>query len=744
LKAKIYFNLILLFVALFAVFPFEAHGQEANTHTSTIRGKVIGVPSRQPVLRAKVIVQNTKLGAITSAEGEYRIENVPVGHYTLIASAPGYSSVSQEVIVSSAHQSVVDFELKERVIQSDTIMVAGADAFATINQFAAVSTTPFSIQDVTRYAAAFQDPSRMAQNFAGVFGRGTTNNYIVVRGGSPIELLWKLDGIDIPNPNHFGKNGSSGGVISAINSYMLGNSDFLTGAFPAQYGTRLSGVFDLHTRKGNTERMEGMAQISFNGLEALGEGPLPGIKGGSALLSYRHSTLGVLHDLGLLDYNELPDFDDAALRLFVPIGQSDQLNATGLWGDARINVQNTSDDELGKGSGIGVGGIEWQHLYSDEVLSHVRLNYVQNRFNEGFSRNSEEIVKLGYATAEADVNITPNNDHTIALGGTLKQNTFTINSSQIDTSQSTDIYEAYANWKWSVIPQIALNAGLFSQFITYNHSSSYEPRVSLAWSPSEEHTIAAAFGVHRQPEPIEFAQALHYVLGYTFKPEAGFMVKAETYYKDYSRIPIHAHTRDSYSFLNEGFAERIDFEDLINVGTGRSYGAELTLLKHYSSGYYITATGSYIRQEFAGSDGIWHFGAFDNRYILNALAGYDFALGASSYFTLSEKFTIAGGGMYTPFDMQRSAQAGYGILDTANAYSARNPDYIRLDVNAEFHFNWQSSALTIYLSVLNALDIDNITNRFYSASSSSDGSVGVIKYDYDLPILPILGIRYEF
>lgn len=717
---------------------------DSTTVTSTIRGEVVSASSHLPVLRARVAIQSTKLGALTNAQGEYRITNVPVGHYIITISAVGFSPSSQEVVVGSGHQVVLNIILQERIIQGDTISVTGSEALTTINRVAAVSATPFSVQDVNRYAGAFQDPSRMAQNFAGVFGRGTTNNYIVVRGGSPIELLWRLDGIDIPNPNHFGKDGSSGGLISAIDSYILGNSDFLTGAFPAEYGTKLSAVFDLHTRNGNTEQPEGMAQISFNGLQGLGEGPIPGLTGSSFLLSYRHSTIGFLRQIGLLDYDNLPDFDDASMKLHVAVGEHDQLNATGLWGSAHIDASNTQDEEIGQGSGILVGGVTWQHLFSEQLLGHVYLNYAGNRYDEGLGRSSTESTTISYTTAKGDLSFTPNLTHNFELGFTAQRLRFNLDQRQdfsLDTS--TAIYQSFLNWNWHIIPELVLNSGLFTQFIQYNHSSSYEPRLSLAWSPVPEHTFAVAYGVHRQPEPLEFAQAIHYVAGYTFRPDPDIMIKAEGYYKDYSRVPVHASTLDSYSFLNAGFAERIDFSDLVNKGRGRSYGAELTLLKHYVEGYYITATTSLVRQEFAGSDSIWHFGTFDNRYIVNLLAGYDFSLGSSSVLTLSEKFSFAGGGTYTPYDMQRSYEAEYGILDSTHAFGARNPPYVRLDINAEFHFNWRTSSLTIFASVLNALAIKNALYRYYQypGDGNPPGSIG---YNYDLPILPILGIRYEF
>lgn len=731
-----------LILFLISITPVVLFGQDDSTsqRTSVLRGTILEERLQQPIPKARITVKNTKFGAIASETGEYRIERIPVGRYIITVSANGYTTASQEVIVSSARQSVLDFQLREKLVSGDSITVTASRSLEAINRVAAISVTPFSIEDVNRYAAAFQDPSRMAANFAGVLGRGTFENYIVVRGGSPIELLWRLDGIEIPNPNHFGKNGTTGGLVSAFSSQMLGNSDFLTGAFPAEYGTRLSAVFDLHTRNGNTETFEGNAEISFTGMQGLIEGPAFGDRS-SFILNYRHSTIGFLRELGLIEGDNLPDFDDAMLKGRFPIGQNDQIELTGLWGAASIESENSNEDELGAGSGMLVGGVDWQHIYSEGFISHLKVNRVENYFRERFG-SDPETVTAGYTTAETKWSYIPNTVHGIDLGAVFQRATYDVENFNglyfADTSVGFNLYRLYMNWNWHIIPELVFNAGLFSQFIELNHSHSYEPRLSLSWSPYEEHTFSAAFGVHRQPQPLEFTEALHYVLGYTFRPFQDIMIKAEGYVKRYSDVPIHRSTLDSYSYLNEGYAGRIEFNDLINTGRGHSYGAELSIFKHYTSGYYITTTASFVRQLFTGSDGIEHYGAFDNRYIINILSGFDIPLSNSSTLTLSEKFMIAGGGMYTPIDLAASQQAGEEIYDSTRAYGARNPAYVRLDINAEFRFNWSSSALTVILSVLNALNIDNVLDRYYS------GYYDAIRERYDLPRLPILGLRYEF
>ena len=259
------------------------------------------------------------------------------------------------------------------------------------------------------------------------------------------------------------------------------------------------------------------------------------------------------------------------LKLHLPSGERDMVNITSLWGVAKLNAQNTSSEEIGSGSGILVGGIDWQHLYSDEWLGHVLVNYVENRYNEGFGDNGTEETALDYSTAKSTLTFTPNHEHSIELGLSAQRasyNLTNVSGTGFDTSIHSNFYEAYLNWNWHIVPELVLNAGVFSQFVSFDSGSSFEPRASLAWSPYEEHTFSLAFGVHRQPDPFAFAQALHYVAGYTYRASDDLLFKAETYLKQYSDVPIHASTLDSYSFLNEGFAERLDYSDLTNAGNG--------------------------------------------------------------------------------------------------------------------------------------------------------------------------------
>jgi hypothetical protein len=262
---------IIQFVVVF-LFPCVLFAQ-----TQTIRGVVEDGEGKMPIIGASVVILNSDplLGTTTDLDGKFKIENVLVGRHDLQITYLGYEPRTLSgVILYSGKELILNVEMQERVMKQDEVVVkASRRKEQVLNTMATVSARVFSTEEAERYAGTRNDVSRMATNFAGVRGANDATNDIVIRGNSPTGLLWRLEGIDIPNPNHFGNLGSTGGPVSMLNSNVLSNSDFLTGAFPSDYGNGISGVFDLRMRSGNNEKHEFLGQIGFNGVELGAEGP---------------------------------------------------------------------------------------------------------------------------------------------------------------------------------------------------------------------------------------------------------------------------------------------------------------------------------------------------------------------------------------------------------------------------------------------------------------------------------------
>ncbi|MEO1714172.1 MAG: carboxypeptidase-like regulatory domain-containing protein, partial [Bacteroidota bacterium] len=266
-KALLSFPLLLCFISLWS-----------QEYTQTVRGSVVDQESKFPLIGVTVQVftdTGLTVGTTTDLDGRFRIEAVPVGRQTIEFSYVGYeSTILSNVVVSTGKEVVMEVELEESIMDLGEVVVIGQRSGEVRNEMAVISARQFSVEETDRYAGSRGDPGRMASNFAGVQGADDSRNDIIVRGNSPAGVLWRLENVNIPNPNHFALAGTSGGPVTILNNKYLDDSDFFTGAFPAEFGNTISAVFDLRMRNGNNEQHEFSAQLGFIGTELTAEGPI--------------------------------------------------------------------------------------------------------------------------------------------------------------------------------------------------------------------------------------------------------------------------------------------------------------------------------------------------------------------------------------------------------------------------------------------------------------------------------------
>ncbi|HZY82637.1 MAG TPA: carboxypeptidase-like regulatory domain-containing protein, partial [Cyclobacteriaceae bacterium] len=314
-----------------------------QTLTQTIKGSVTEMETHYPLIGASVIIlgdSSSVKGSVTDVEGNFRIEKVPVGRRALKITFVGYEDVVlSNILVSSAKETVINVSMKESATSLQEITVTATRDGEASNEMAAVSARSFTIEETERYAGSRGDPARMASNFAGVQGADDSRNDIVIRGNSPQSVLWRMEGINIPNPNHFNIPGTAGGPVSMINNKTLANSDFYTGAFPAEFGNSVAGVFDLKLRNGNRDKHEWSGQFGFLGTELFGEGPLSKNKKASYLVSYRYSTLAIFSKLGIdIGTSAVPQYQDGAFKFNFPMKNKGSLSVFGLGGRSTIDI----------------------------------------------------------------------------------------------------------------------------------------------------------------------------------------------------------------------------------------------------------------------------------------------------------------------------------------------------------------------------------------------------------------------
>jgi hypothetical protein len=339
MKSLTFFSILFLVVVSLA---------EAQNYTQTLRGNITDKETHQPLAFATIALQTngTLLGAISDEAGDFRIDNVPIGRASIQVSYVGYESTTiPNLEITSGRETIVNVELVESTTALQGVVVrAESNKEKPINPFASASARTFSVEEAQRYAGASYDVSRLAMNFAGVKSTDDTQNEIVIRGNSPIGMLFRLDGIDIPNPNHFGDGSASGGIVSMLNVNTLANSDFITGAFPAEYNNTTSGVFDLKTRNGNNQQHEFIGQFALMGTELSAEGPISVDKGSSYLINYRYSTAQLLNAVVDLQMASLPTYQDGLFKLNFPSNGKGTTSIIGFGGTNRIDwLESTRD-----------------------------------------------------------------------------------------------------------------------------------------------------------------------------------------------------------------------------------------------------------------------------------------------------------------------------------------------------------------------------------------------------------------
>ncbi len=435
-----------IYVLVLLLITFSANAQ--TVLTQTIKGTVLDKDSEMPLIGANVMITSTAemMGTSTDIDGNFRIENVPIGRHSIQISYLGYEESNlQSVLLTSGKELSLNIELQEALNQmTEVVVTAQHDKTKPINELATVSARSFSVEETARYAGSLFDPARMAQNYAGVtVGGGSSDlfNEIIVRGNSPKGVMWRLEGIEIPNPNHFGGMGNSGGGISMLSSTTLSNSDFYTGAFPAEFGNATSGVFDLNMRKGNNEKREYSFMIGALGVEAGLEGPFGKNYKGSYLLNYRYSTLGLLNAIGLNPAGDvLPAYEDLSFKVNLPTNGYGTFAIFGLAGKNIASQTAEADstkweDEDGKWSfeerqKVGTIGVSHKMILtptsylrtvvaasSDAYESEESYFDVENDYNEVLDEVSIFDNKILRATTTYTNKI--NSKNTFQMGGIL-------------------------------------------------------------------------------------------------------------------------------------------------------------------------------------------------------------------------------------------------------------------------------------------------------------------------------------
>lgn len=782
-----------LCLLIFASFFDSLFAQEI---TQTIRGTVYDSETRRHLSGASVYLKDTEptLGTTTDENGSFRLEHVPIGRYVLKASFVGYETFTiPDLLVQAGKETVLDIELTQAVKSLNEVVVR--EELAPVETIDPVSSRTFSVEETRRYAATFFDPARLATSFPGVVGVNDQGNHISVRGNSPNSLLWRLEGVDIVNPNHLSNAGTfsdrrvqSSGNQSILSTQVLDNSTFLTSAFPARYGNAIGGVFDMRLRKGNDHQKEYTAQLGLIGLEFAAEGPFKENFKSSYLANYRYSTVGLLTNVIGLDFGgEKITFQDLSFNLSFPTKKAGEFTIFGIGGlgsnifearrdstawetqKDRYDITFTNDmGALGITHALPFEKTLWKTTVAASALNSNRFGDILDDDYETIRVETDEYQEARIsATSSLTRKLANNNsisggfflDHVYYRLSSSDGNLITTPQQLIQGEGSGQLLQPYINGKYAITNQLIFNAGLHYTYFTFNGSQSLEPRVSLQWNFTPEQSLAFAYGLHSQLQlpgvyfysetlpnevinpnkDLGFTKAHHYVLSYNHLIGETANLRMETYYQDLFNVPISTDPNSTFSVLNlfEGFVD----EPLVNEGTGKNYGVELTLEKSLSDTYYFLLSSSLYESKYTAADGVQRDTRYNGNYVFSFTGGKEFPWNRRDkkrVIGINLRSTYMGGLRTIPINEAASRQAQRTIFAESQAFTDQLPAYFKIDFRLSLRKNKAHYTSVLSLDLQNALNRQNVAFQYYDALQ------GKVITKYQLGLIPILTYRIEF
>ena len=818
-------NFFLLAVFFFVMSP------DMSAQTSTISGTVLDSEALYPLPGAYVQISTLEgFMTPTDMDGRFSFADVPIGRHVVKLSFMGYESRTIDgVVLMSGRPVVLEVKMSESVFSIAAAEVTATKTGEVMNEMATVSARAFTVEETDRYAGSRGDPARMASNFAGVQGADDSRNDIVVRGNSPSGVLWRIEGVDLTNPNHFSVPGTGGGPVAIINNKTLANSDFFTAAFPAEFGNSTAAVFDLKLRNGNQDHWHGSAQLGFLGTEVLLEGPLNRDKRSSLLVNYRYSTASIFSAVGIdIGTSAVPKYQDGSFKLFTPTKGGGSLSFWGIGGNSNVdilisnqeaperNIYGDNDRDQYFKTGTGMMGLTHTQPLNSRSYIKTTLAVSRDRQDSNHDYVTRDLLITDSDTSYTNIQTSPLMTYgfvkdRVALAvhanhklepktgtATLRMglNTDLMMWSFQDSIRAfTDEPDSLGAWgrRWDadmkgalIQPFIQLKrrpneaftwtAGLHAMVDTRSGAASlFEPRLGLQWVSKGGTVWSAGSGLHSQiqspyiyasatttevngqlnmpNQELGFTRSLHNVIGVTRQLSDLWTLKLEVYHQHLFEIPVADLTTDwgadngSYSLINAGGGfSRLFPDTLLNEGTGRNMGVEMTLSRAFREGWFMLLTASVFDAKYKGADGVSRNTDFNGKYSWNFLASKEWKLSPSLGLVTGLKATMAGGRWYGPVDDDASLAQREIIFVDQDRNTQQFDDYFRLDIKTNLTWNRPETTHELGIDFVNILGTENILKLTYAPDEMdvNDPNYSPVRQEYQLGFLPIFFYRMDF
>lgn len=763
-----------------------------QSQAQSIKGIVKDESSLLPLPGASVKIIELNRGGYTSADGTFILENIPIGRYTLSFSHIGYAeTIISEILITSGKEQFIEAYMKENIFYINQIVVKPSISKERAgNNMAAVSSRRFSVEEALRYAGGMDDPGRIVSAFAGVVSAGLSNNAIIVRGNAPKGLIWRLEGTDIPRPNHFSEsNVAGGGGITIFSAQMLSNSDFYTGAFPAEFSNGYSGVFDLKFRNGNTSKRENSIQIGVQGVSVSTEGPLNKNFSASYLVNYRYSTMGLIFSLlpETKDGGEKPIYQDLAYKIHLPIKKLGNLSLWGIGGLSSSTMKGSNDTLkwmyqedrklMDFDYDMGAAGASLtSRLGNNSTITNVlSYNLSSHKYKEDYREIDEN--RHIYISPVHNISI---KQHSLIISSliNIKQSgktsikgglTFTLLSHNLygkaakgdnfvnflNGKGSTCMTNIHTQIKHTLSQKFEISAGFNISHFMINREILLEPRASIEYNITPAHTLTLGYGLHSQSEQLfiyfiqreedgqstypnkklKKAKSNHLVLAYNWHINKNLHFKAEPYIQFLYDVPVVNNSPISMiNFKNEWTFN----QPLINSGSGKNVGIDLSLERFMKNGLYYIATASLYRSRYKGGDNIERRSRFDGGYVINYLLGKEVRIGTNKILSINFRTTISGPQWYQPVDEIQTAKLGEVIYDQSQPFNFRESNIeTASDATITYRVNHARSSSTIAIQLKNLIGKEYIGKKYNLITKKTEN-------DYFKSVVPFISYKIEF
>jgi hypothetical protein len=775
-RSTLFFLLNLLFVP-------ALWGQYVQNIRGTVRDKSSGVPIEYAAIT--VLGTDPVSGAITDSLGQFIIWNVPIGRYDLQIRFMGYEPVVvKEILLSAAKEMYLDIRMTENVNLLGEITVRPKiNKAQPLNTMALGSARMFSVEESGRYAGGFDDPARLASAFAGVAGN-VGNNGIVIRGNAPRFLQWRLEDVEIPNPNHFAEVTTfGGGGLTAFSSQLMGNSDFFTGAFPAEYGNALSGVFDMKLRNGNNQKREHTFQLGAIGIDFASEGPFRKTGHSSYIFNYRYSTMALLSSI-LPENAGAVRYQDLSFKMNFPTARAGVFS---LWGIGLIDrsgqkaktdslqwTYETDRQEQDVRQSMGAVGVHHGINFKNNTFLKTSLGTTVSRLDFYTDRLEDDALRFvphsivrntnrhlifssvltkkfnAVHTHKTGIGITGMYYDLLLKNASDRQELKTI----ADASGFSALFSAHSNSSFNLSDVWTLNLGLHAQLFGLNRRYAIEPRTGIRWQFKPRHSVGLSYGLHSQLEMLhyyftrsatgmsinknlDFTRAHHLVATYDWTVSVDYHLRIEPYVQYLFRLPIAADR--SFALIN---LQRDWFiaDKLENTGEGFNYGIEGTFEKYMSQGYYYLFTASLFDSRYRTENGVWRNTRYNRGYVFNLLGGKEWMCGRrrQNLFQTNVRLSYQGGERYTPVDWAASQQAEEVVYRETNAFSEQYRPAFVCHFTVAYKINRKDRAHEFALKVINA----TLTKEYFGHKYNLQ--TGQPDVDGEFLMIPNVSYKIEF